>query len=336
LPVFGQHPRACPDLVGHAKILELLEPADEKTGLGTVAPLYEGASIDAPVARPLIELAIERRETLLSDLPLLRAPNLGLQARAEPLSRQFLRSPPKAPRDVGAIHAQGTPLAADSSDDDVGMRMLGVVVVNGRPLHGAAEVALDAPRQLADVAREIEIARIFGRYDEPELVPLAQARLLEDLSRHGPFSTVESTGRAVLLDAVTLDVPQVPRSRLGAVCSELLQVRFDDYAASVLPRAEAGGRRELRRRPAAAPPVTLAHERRDSKGARGHPIAPARAPAKPRPQLPQPLVGAIRLAHHHAPSPPALLGADAAPPARSRRAANRLQRSRKSFAVLMR
>ena len=147
------------------------------------------------------------------------------------------------------------------------------MVVDGRPLDGATEVALDAHHQLADVAREVEIARVFRGHDEPELVPLTQARLLEGLAGRGRLGAVEHARRAVLLDAVALDVPQVPGGRLGAVPSELLHVRFDDDAARVVPRTEASGGRELRRRPGAEAPVTTAHERRDAKWARGHPIA---------------------------------------------------------------
>ncbi len=72
LPVFGQHPGTCPDLLGYAKILELLEPADEKRRLGAIAPVYERPDIDPPLRRPLLKLAVERRESVLSDLPLAR------------------------------------------------------------------------------------------------------------------------------------------------------------------------------------------------------------------------------------------------------------------------
>jgi hypothetical protein len=49
------------------------------------------------------------------------------------------------------------------------------------------------------------------------------------------------------------------------VTSELEHVRFDDDAASIVARAEAGGGRELRRGPSAKASVTTAHERRDAK-----------------------------------------------------------------------
>jgi hypothetical protein len=132
-------------------------------------------------------------------------------------------------------------------------------MVDGRPLDGAAEVTLDAHHELADVAREVEIARIFRRYDEPKLMPLAHARLLEDLARHGPFGTVEPARRAVLLDALSLDVPQVPRGRLGAVTSELLQVRFDDDSPGVVARTKAGGRGQARHRLGTEATVTAAN-----------------------------------------------------------------------------
>jgi hypothetical protein len=45
----------------------------------------------APVAHALLEVAVERRESLLSDLPLVRAPDLDLRPGTEPLGRQFLR-----------------------------------------------------------------------------------------------------------------------------------------------------------------------------------------------------------------------------------------------------
>jgi hypothetical protein len=94
-----------------------------------------------------------------------------------------------------------------------------------------------------------------------------QARLLEAFARRRPLAAVKHAGRAVLLDAVTFDVPQVPGGGLGAVTSEPLQVGFDDDAAGVGPRAEASGRSERDGAAGTAPSVTAPHERRDPKGA---------------------------------------------------------------------
>ncbi len=215
------------------------------------------------------------------------------------------------------------------------MRVLGVVVVDRRPLDRATEVALHACHQLTDVVREVEIASVLWGHDEPELVPLAQARLLEGLAGHGPLGAVEHAGRAVLLDSVALDVPQVPRGRLGAATSELLQMRFDDDTPRVGPRAEASDGRELRRRPGAEAPVTPTHQRRNAKGARGHPVAPAIGPAEPRSKVVQSVVRVIWLAHHELPSPTARLRRGCASKARAGRATRGLQRSRKSLDIFM-
>ncbi len=162
---------------------------------------------------------------------------------------------------------------------------------------GPSEVGLDALHQLPDVAREVEIASVFRRHDESELVPLAEARLLEGLASRGALGTIEPTGRAVPFDAVALDVPQVPGSRLRAVPSELLHVRLDDNAAGAVPRTEAGGRRESRCPFAAEAPMTSTHERRDAKGARGDPLAGAITPADPRSEGVELVVGIAAVAH---------------------------------------
>src|SRR5579862_9028561 len=153
----------------------MLEPTHQKRRLGTIPPLYEGRGIDSPLGRALFELAVERRQSLLTDLPLMGASDLGLEARTQPLGRKLLSRPSKAPCDVGAIHAQRPSLATRASDDDVRMRVLGIVMVDGCPLDGSTEVALDARHELSHVAREVELARVLRRHDEPKLMPLARS-----------------------------------------------------------------------------------------------------------------------------------------------------------------
>ena len=83
---------------------------------------------------------------------------------------------------------------------------------------------------------------------------LAEARLLEGLAGRGALGAVEHAPRAVLLDAVALDVPQVPGGRLGAVTSEPLQMRFDYDSAAVVSRTEAsGGRTSVHTRTSTSP-----------------------------------------------------------------------------------
>src|ERR1019366_1693801 len=207
LPVFGQPPAARRDPVGKAKTLELPETPDQQRRLRAPAPLCERLGIDAAFGRRLLDLAVERGEALLGHLSLARPSNLDLEPRPQALGRELLGGPAKAPGDVGAIHSQLPALAADAADDDVRMRVVGVVVVDRGPLEGPSEVDLDALHQLPDVVGEVEIAGVFRRHDEPELVALAEARLLEGLAGRGALGAVEHAPRAVLLDAVALDVP---------------------------------------------------------------------------------------------------------------------------------
>jgi hypothetical protein len=119
LPVFGQHPATRRDPLGETKALELLEPADQELRLRAMAPLDERLGIDAALGRCVLDLAVERGEALLGDFSLTRPSNLDLEPRPQALGRQLLGGPPKAPGDVGAIHAQWPALAADAADDDV-------------------------------------------------------------------------------------------------------------------------------------------------------------------------------------------------------------------------
>jgi hypothetical protein len=176
------------------------------------------------------------------------------------------------------------------------VRVLGIVVIDRRPFDGPSEVALDAVHQLAHVVGEVEVACVLRRDDEAELMAFVQARLLERLPRDGTLGSVEHARRAVLLDAVPLDVPKVPGRRLRAVPSELLDVRLDDDAAGVRPRAKARTAGQPRRLGTQAP-VTAAHERRDAHRARGDPFARAIGATDARSKGTELLVGVVPVAH---------------------------------------
>src|SRR5258708_632341 len=74
-----------------------------------------------------------------------------------------------------------------------------------------------------------------GHADEPKLVLLAKARLLERAPPHRSVGPVERTLGAVLLDPVALDVSQVHRGGLRAVGGQPHDARLDDNAARVGP-----------------------------------------------------------------------------------------------------
>ena len=58
---------------------------------------------------------------------------------------------------------------------------MSVVMVDRRPLEFEPQVALDAGHQALHVVGEVELAGVFRRDDEPELVVLARARPVEGL-----------------------------------------------------------------------------------------------------------------------------------------------------------
>ena len=185
-------------------------------------------------AEPL-ELAIEGGEPLLGDLTGVRSPDLELVARPKLLRRNLLRPPAHAAGDVASIEPQLVAVAVDAADDDVRMRMARVVVVDGRPLDLAPQVPLDLGHEPPHVGREVQLARILGRHDEPKLVLLAKARLFERPPPHRSLGPVERALRAVLLDAVALDVPKVHRRGLRAVRGQPHDARLDDDATRIGP-----------------------------------------------------------------------------------------------------
>ncbi len=113
------------------------------------------------------------------------------------------------------------------------VRVVRIEVIDCRPFHPSSEVPLDAIHEAPHVGREIELARVLGRDDESKLMRFARARLLEGLTLHGPVRAVECTFRAVLLDAIALDVPKMQSRRLRSVRGESHDVRLDDDAASI-------------------------------------------------------------------------------------------------------
>jgi hypothetical protein len=232
--------------------------------------------VDAPVLREPRELAVKRRQALLGDLALVGPLDLRLEPRTEPVGRELLSAPAHPARDVRGLHAELYAVEIDPAHDHVDMGVCGDEVVDRCPLDAAPEIALDAAHEAPGVGGEIEVAAILGRHDEPELMALADARLLEDFARDGAVPPVEHSGRTVLLDAVTLDVSQVPSGPLGAVAREALDVRLDDDATrAALGRKAVGRLRDpgAPRSPGASPAMPVAHQATDDERAGGDAVA---------------------------------------------------------------
>lgn len=120
-----------------------------------------------------------------------------------------------------------TDLAAapiEAADHDVGVGVIGVVVVDRGPVERPSGVLLDLPHQAADVLGQVERARVLGRHNEPELVRLAAAGLLKARLRNRPVGAVEHAGAAVTFDAVALDVRE-GSAAAAAPCEVILTKR---------------------------------------------------------------------------------------------------------------
>ena len=101
-----------------------------------MAPSSE-LGIDTALGPRVLDLAVERGEALLGHFPLVRPPNLDLEARPKlsvASSWAAGGGPGRCRRDPIAVPA----LAADAADDDVRVRVLGIMVVDRRPLDGPA------------------------------------------------------------------------------------------------------------------------------------------------------------------------------------------------------
>ena len=208
------------------------------------------AGLHEVVGPAALELPVERRKPLLGDLALLRPPHIPFRPRSELLGRQLLGAPAHAGRDVAPVNPQLPPVAVDAADDDVRVRVAGVEVVDRRPLHFAPEVPLERRHQAPHVDGEVELRTVLGRDNETKLVLLAGTRLLEDPRANRPLRVVQHALRAVLLDAVALDVANVQGGRLGGGRPHAQQVRLDDDAARAgLERVHACALRARRRVP---------------------------------------------------------------------------------------
>ena len=125
--------------------------------------------------------------------------NFPGMAWPEVVGGKLLRAPANAVRDVTAIEAHLAAIPVDAPDDQVGVGVVGVVVIDGGPFEAASEVAFHPCHEAPDVIGEVKTLSVLGRDDEPELMTLAVARLGEDLPSRWSVGAVEDALGAVLL-----------------------------------------------------------------------------------------------------------------------------------------
>jgi len=259
-PVRRQAPGDGRDPLREAELREVLHASCE--GDRVLSGSRVRAEDDDAVDGEAADVAVERREAVLKDLAGTCALEIELRAGAEVQGGQLLGAGAHAVGDVLAVETDREAVAVDPADDDVRVRVVRVVVVDGRPVQTAPDVLLHLGHEPPDVGRHVELVAVLGRQDEAELVLL---------SRHGPLEvvrvcravrTVEVALRAVALDALPLDVPEVQRGALQRGALHLDDARLDDGAARERRRradddARLGGPHGARR--ATPPPNAREH-----------------------------------------------------------------------------
>jgi len=215
------------DFFGKAEPLEPLQPAGPQRLLKRVLGRRPRDTLGRVLAQ---QGAVDVSQPFLADLfpqPIL---DLEIRSRAE-----------VEPDDLGGplAHARRHVFAGDdevlvpvglAADEDMAVRMAGVVVVDRDPIELGAEILLDPLHQATDERFEIVVLHaVLGGDDEAELVAAALAAREERLAV-GPIQIrrIELARLPLARDAVALDVAQVRLRDLQTVAGQLDDARLDD------------------------------------------------------------------------------------------------------------
>ena len=117
------------------------------------------------------ERPVEPGQPLLADLVEELLHPLELALGPELQGDQALGAGPDAMADIVARHDQVVALIVAAADDDVGVGVPGVEMIDRHPVELGVEVALHLGEQVADEGLEVgEPGAVLGRDDEAELV----------------------------------------------------------------------------------------------------------------------------------------------------------------------
>src|SRR3546814_1406034 len=158
-------------------------------------------------------------DLVLRGLALAASFDLTLGTRAEPVSCQLRSTGAHAAADVVAGDDQVLTAVVLAAQYDVGVRIVGVPVVDGDPVEPGAQIQFDLLHVgTGEGGKVAEFKRVVGREDEAELVAVAAAAPLE-VAGIGlvHVGAIELAALAVAGDAIAFDVAQVllRRTRAG-------------------------------------------------------------------------------------------------------------------------
>src|SRR5579871_2472683 len=224
LVVFGQLPALIVNPLRESQPAEILKPLDLLLGpdarrLGVRVEVL--VADDAVLVGLALERPVDLGPLLAPDHPLARLQHLGLKPRPELPRRELLTSRPDAFTQIVAVDLKRTPVLPDAANQQMDVRVVGVVMVDRDPFELRSEVLFHSAHQLAHVIAKIQPIRVLGRDDDAPH-QLVAAALPRSHRRH----QVDPLARRVEAEPL-LELPLRARTR------EVLRVRDPRPALAV-------------------------------------------------------------------------------------------------------
>ena len=185
------------------------------------------------------KLPVDPRPALGVDLIVEVAADINVGANPELLGDEILRPRPHALADVVPRDDEVLPVVGAAAQDDVDVRVVGIPVIDADPIEFGSEVLFDLAHEVARIPLQVgHVGRVFGRDDEPEMMPVVLAAL----------------GKALHVGIVGL---RPEHARLLAVArhafaAKITEMCLERRAASIVPndpRLDGGETRVARQQP---------------------------------------------------------------------------------------
>src|SRR6266849_6965897 len=272
------------------EFFKILKPLDLLLGPHPrpLAVRLEALVADHPIqARPPLKRAVDLGPVLAFDDPLAREQDLAFGAWPELALEDLLAQLADAPANVVTVEREHTSILPHAPDEQVDVRVVGVVVIDRDPFEPCIEIAFHSRHHLAHVGAQIDPLGVLGRHDERphQLVaafPLPHYRRhLEPLAPG--VKALAPLGLA--LRALTGQIARVPHPRPFAPIAP--ERRLNDTPPPVNPR---GGN---------PPPASTTGAGLWLPARRGRRLGPAHRADPPEPHPPR----AARLARLEPPEP---------------------------------
>ncbi len=211
--------------------------------------------IDDAAYRQFTELPIDRGEPVFARFHEARPGDVKIAAVPQLQGCKFLRAPPESMRDIVPRDDEVLPVISAPAQDDMDVRVIGVVVIDGDPVEFRSQIAF---RRRHDVAREfaevLKLAGIFRRHNDAKLMavalPFLQERRAIDAVARRP---VELSRRSVPRSPVALDVTKMRAGFQDAALAQAHRADFDGDAPRAKFREGVSLHRESGGDPGAAP-----------------------------------------------------------------------------------